>query len=200
MLGPLLALSLSGGPAGFHPPGLAPAALEAALSAWRCAGAKGLLTVIDYSLPSTERRLWVLDPAGRRVLFHDLVAHGKGSGDDRATAFSDEPKSLASSLGVFRTGETYRGKHGLSLKLEGLEQGWNARAEERAVVIHGAGYVSEAFARTHGRLGRSWGCPAVGMDVAAKLIGAIAGGSLVVAWYPDERWLESSRFLRCEGT
>ena len=103
-----------------------------------------MLTVIDYSLPSRERRLWVLDLAHARVLAHELVAHGRGTGDDRAVRFSNRPGSLQTSLGTFVTGAVYRGKHGLALRLRGLDAGLNDRAEARAIVVHGAPYVSEA--------------------------------------------------------
>jgi hypothetical protein len=172
-------------------------ALRAASAAWeRGVGAKHLLTVIDYSLPSTRRRLWVLDLEHDKVLFHELVAHGKGSGDNYATRFSDEEGSLQSSLGLFEATTTYRGQHGYSLRLKGLEEGFNERALERSIVIHGAWYVTEAFAAQHGRLGRSWGCPALDRAVAKEVIDTIKGGTLVFAYYPDEKWLSESRFLR----
>ncbi|HOX42909.1 MAG TPA: murein L,D-transpeptidase catalytic domain family protein [Myxococcota bacterium] len=158
-------------------------------------GAKRILAVIDYSRPSTTRRLWIFDLGRRRLLFHELVAHGKGSGENLATRFSNRGRSLASSLGLFEAGATYQGKHGLSLKLLGLEPGFNDRAERRAIVIHGADYVSREFARVHGRLGRSWGCPAVRPEVARALIEALANGGLVFVYYPDERWLARSRYL-----
>lgn len=142
------------------------------------------LTIIDYSRPSTEPRLWVVDVPGGRVLFRELVAHGKNSGEDRATSFGNEAGSLKSSLGTFVTGETYTGKHGYSLRLDGLDAGVNDRARERAIVFHGADYVSEAFAERQGRLGRSWGCPALRPDVAAQVIDAIKGGSVVFAAGP----------------
>ena len=156
------------------------------------------LTVIDYSLPSTERRLWVLDLDTAEVLFNELVAHGKNSGANRATSFSNESGSLQSSLGVFRTARTYEGKHGYSLRLKGLEPGFNDHAKKRAIVMHGASYVSEAFIAEHGRIGRSWGCPAVPVDVASAVIDVIEGGTLLVSYYPDEDWLESSQYLHCE--
>jgi hypothetical protein len=159
-------------------------------------GARRVLAVIDYSRPSTARRLWVFDLERRRLRFHELVAHGKGSGEDLASRFSNRGRSLASSLGLYEAGATYQGKHGLSLKLAGLEPGFNDRAERRSIVIHGADYVSEEFARVHGRLGRSWGCPAVRREVARALIESLAGGGLVFAYYPDERWLARSRYLR----
>jgi hypothetical protein len=175
-------------------------ALRAASAAWeRGLGAKDLLTVIDYSLPSTRRRFWVIDVGREQVLFHEFVAHGKGSGDNYATRFSDEEGSLQSSLGLFEATTTYRGRHGYSLRLRGLEEGFNGRALQRSIVIHGAWYVSEESAARHGRLGRSWGCPALDRSVARKVIDTIKGGTLVFVYYPDERWLSGSRFLRDEG-
>lgn len=180
--------------------------LQLALTVRDCAVAAGdvdaekanTLTVIDYSLPSTKRRLWVLDLASGEVLFNELVAHGKNSGANRATSFSNESGSLQSSIGVFRTARTYEGKHGYSLRLKGLESGFNDHARKRAIVMHGASYVSEAFIAANGRLGRSWGCPALSEEVAAAVIDAIEGGTLLVGYYPDEDWLESSQYLHCE--
>ena len=176
--------------------------LGLALKAAKAARAKGhgkgnrLLTIVDYSLPSTQKRLWVVDPDGPKVLFHELVAHGKGTGENRAERFSNEAGSLASSLGLYETSSTYEGAHGYSLRLVGLEKGWNDRAAERDVVVHGAWYVSEEFARREGRLGRSWGCPALGEAAAKKVIDAIKDGSLMFIYYPDERWLRESEFLK----
>lgn len=188
---------------GFTVAGLAPEVLEAAERSHRCAAAWGqaegsVVTVIDFSLPSTEPRLWVLDLDSEAVLHHELVAHGRNTGEDLATAFSNVEGSRRSSLGVFRTAEVYHGKHGRSLRLDGLEPGFNDRARERAIVMHGADYVSEDFARRHGRLGRSWGCPALAQDVAQQVIDKIAGGTLLFAYYPDEGWLEGSRYLACD--
>jgi hypothetical protein len=172
-----------------------------ALNAARCARAAGevakeqLLTVIDYSKPSTERRLWVLDLGSGRVLFEELVAHGRGSGDNYATRFSNLEGSHQTSLGLFRTADTYVGTNGYSLRLEGLELGFNDRALERAIVMHGAPYVSDATSRLIGRLGRSHGCPALRPSVARTVIDTIKQGSLVFAYYPDASWLKSSRFL-----
>jgi hypothetical protein len=159
------------------------------------AGGSPLLTVIDYSRPSTERRLWVFDLERRRLLFEELVAHGKGTGENLAVRFSNDHRSLATSLGLFRTAETYTGANGYSLRLDGLEPGFNDRARERTIVMHGAPYVSEAFARRHGRLGRSWGCPALDRAVARRVIDTIRGGSLVFAYGPDPRWLQVSGFV-----
>jgi len=158
-------------------------------------GTKHILTVIDYSVPSTRRRLWVFDLRRKELLFHELVAHGEGSGEKEASSFSNEVGSRASSLGLYRATSTYKGKHGLSLRLVGLEKGFNDRAMERSIVVHGAEYVSEAFANRHGRLGRSWGCPALDQAVAREVIQAIKGGSLLFVYYPDEGWLSASHFL-----
>ncbi|MDF3981608.1 murein L,D-transpeptidase catalytic domain family protein [Luteibacter sp. PPL201] len=158
------------------------------------------LAVIDYSRPSSQPRLWVFDIARRKLLFQELVAHGKNSGDATATRFSNAPDSLASSIGLFRTSDTYMGKNGYSLRMTGLEQGVNDQALARAIVIHGASYVNEAMARVAGRIGRSWGCPAVRMAIAHKLIDALKGGQMVFSYYPDKRWLASSPYLKCSAS
>lgn len=182
-------------------PRLDPEVLGRALDAMRCAVAAGeaerdeILTVIDYSLPSTKKRLWVFDVAQRKLLFRELVAHGKNTGGNMATRFSNVTGSLQTSLGLFRTAETYYGKNGYSLRLHGLEQGVNHLALPRTIVMHGAWYVSEKLARKQGRIGRSWGCPAVREAVARPLIDTIKNGSLIFAYYPDDQWLASSRFL-----
>jgi hypothetical protein len=137
----------------------------------------------------------VLDLATGETLFHELVAHGQGSGNDLATSFSNNPDSHQSSLGLYKTADTYVGRNGYSLRLDGLDMGFNDRARERAIVMHGAPYVSEAFAKAQGRLGRSWGCPALGDDVAREVIDSIKGGDLVFAYYPDQAWLNGSPLL-----
>ena len=153
------------------------------------------LSVIDFSRPSTEPRLWVFDLASHSLLFEELVAHGRNTGDNLATAFSNRSGSHMSSLGVFRTAESYVGANGYSLRLDGLEPGFNDLARDRAIVIHGAPYVSPEIARAQGRLGRSLGCPAVRPAIARDLIDRIRGGSLVFAYYPDSDWLAQSRLL-----
>jgi len=176
--------------------------LALALRATACAARRGLvsddadvLTVIDYSRPSTEPRLWLFDLAQRTLLRRELVAHGRGSGENRAIRFSNEPGSRATSLGLFVTGGTYEGRHGRSLRLTGLEPGVNDHAGDRAIVVHGADYVSPEFAALHGRLGRSWGCPALPRGVAQRVIDRIRGGTPVFAYYPDRGWLDHSTFL-----
>lgn len=180
-------------------PGLRPQVLALALKAYEHARqlgqtASSIVTLIDYSLPSTEPRLWVLDVRRGALLFHELVAHGKQSGDDLATAFSNRPGSQQSSLGSFVTGETYAGRHGLSLRLRGLEPGINDNAEEREIVVHGAPYVNPAAARVLGRLGRSQGCPAVRPEVASRIIRTIKDGTFLFAYYPDPA-LQGSSYL-----
>ena len=138
-------------------------------------GEKDRLTVIYFSLPSTEKRLWVLDLDSKQVLFHTLVAHGHNSGENMATNFSNENESNMSSLGFYVTQAEYVGKHGRSLKLVGLDEGYNDNALKRSVVMHGADYVSEDFIRQYGRLGRSLGCPALPMDQYAQIIDAVGG-------------------------
>jgi hypothetical protein len=127
------------------------------------------------------------------------VAHGRGTGENEARRFSNEPGSHRSSLGLFVTRDTYVGRHGRSLRLLGLEPGVNDRALERAIVLHGADYVSEKFAALHGRLGRSFGCPALALEVAQRVIDVIRGGTPLFVWYPDHAWLARSPFLgTCE--
>ena len=153
------------------------------------------LSVIDYSRPSTQPRLWVFDLERPRLLFEEWVAHGRNTGENLATRFSNANGSYMSSLGAFLTQESYMGGNGYSLRLQGLEPGFNDRARERAIVIHGAPYVSDALIRAQGRLGRSLGCPAVRTGVAPPLIDTIRGGSFVFAYYPDPHWLKQSRLL-----
>ena len=181
-----------------------PDVLSLALKAYECGHAEGavggaLLTIIDYTLPSTEPRLWVIDVGARRVVFNELVAHGAASGDNYAELFSNEPGSRQSSLGLFRTEDTYRGGHGESLRLSGLEPGVNDRAMERAIVMHGAPYVSRAVIAAHGELGRSWGCPALAPGADRRVIERIKGGTALFAYYPDPHWLATSRFLQCRS-
>lgn len=154
---------------------------------------RDVLTVIDYSRSSREPRLWVLDLAHDTLLFRELVAHGKNSGGDRPSSFSNEEGSLKSSLGLFVTEGTYQGQHGYSLRLRGLDPGINDRAAARAIVIHGAEYVDAEAAARQGRLGRSWGCPALSTDVASAVIDRTKDGTALFAYYPDPRLLASAR-------
>jgi len=135
------------------------------------------LTVVDFDLPSTEKRLWVLDLANDKIVFHTLVAHGHNSGENGASQFSNTNESNMSSLGFYVTGQEYEGKHGHSLRLQGLDEGFNTNAFARSIVMHGADYVSESFIKQNGRLGRSLGCPALPLDQYAQIIDAVQGGS-----------------------
>ena len=181
--------------------GVSPDVLRLALGAIQCATASGdldappTLTLIDYSRPSVEPRLWVFDLQTGELLFKELVAHGRNTGENMATRFSDALNSHQSSIGLFRTADTYMGSNGYSLRLDGLEPGFNGRARERAIVMHGAPYVNAATTAAQGRLGRSWGCPALREAIARDVIDTIQGGGVIFAYYPDPAWLAQSRFL-----
>ncbi len=146
---------------------------------------KDFLTIVDYSLPSTEKRLWIIDIKENKIVMNSLVAHGKNSGKNYATSFSNKNESNKSSLGFFVTGETYNGKHGLSLRLDGLERGVNDGARNRSIVMHAADYVSETFAKVHHRLGLSHGCPALPANLSAKIIATIKGKSCLFIYHPS---------------
>jgi hypothetical protein len=162
--------------------------LKAAVSAYSKAlkqGAvarEGLLTIIDYTLPSTEPRLWVVDLLHGQVLYRELVAHGRASGDNLARKFSNKPGSFMSSLGLFVTDQSYIGENGYSMRLRGLDKGINDHAYDRAIVMHGADYVDEGVVQALGRLGRSLGCPAVRLDIATPLIDTIKDGTVMFAY------------------
>jgi hypothetical protein len=155
-----------------------------------------LLTIIDFSLASTIRRLWIIDLNEKAILLNSVVAHGRNSGELMASKFSNRPESFQSSLGFYKTGETYIGKHGYSLRLDGLEKGVNDQARNRAIVIHGADYASEAFAKINGRLGRSLGCPALPTELSTKAINLIKEGSLLFVFAKNENYLENSPLLQ----
>ena len=146
---------------------------------------KNILTVVDFSLSSNTKRLWVIDLEKNIILFQTLVAHGRNTGEEFAKEFSNQAESFKSSIGFYATGEIYNGKHGSSLKLDGLEKGLNDNARERAVVIHGADYVSESFIRQNKRLGRSQGCPAIPVEMNAKIINVIKDKSCLFIYHPS---------------
>jgi len=154
------------------------------------------LTVIDFRLPSTRERMWVLDIIERKVVFKTLVAHGVNSGELYATEFSDRPQSFQSSPGFYLASESYIGKHGLSLRLDGLEPGINGNARERAIVLHGADYVSQEFIRNNGRLGRSQGCPSVPLALSQPIIETIQGQSCFFILQPGQQYLQKSSLVR----
>jgi len=155
-----------------------------------------LLVVIDYSLPSTEERMFVIDVRQPAVLFRTLVAHGRNSGSNEAVQFSNLPGSHESCLGFFATGGTYTGQNGYSMWLDGLDTAFNEKARPRAIVMHGASYVSEAYIRQYGRIGRSWGCPALPAETSREIIDLIRDGVVVFGYYPDRDYFERSRIIR----
>jgi hypothetical protein len=146
---------------------------------------KDILTLVDYSLSSKVNRLWVIDLKNNSILFQSLVSHGRNSGNEFAAKFSDKPESNKSSLGLYVTGETYYGKHGYSLRLDGLDKGINSNARARAIVVHGADYVSEKFAQQNGRLGRSLGCLALSQELTKEVIDTIKDKSCLFVYYPS---------------
>jgi hypothetical protein len=181
--------------------GLRSEVLATGLRAYDNAVRKGLvsnkhyLTIIDYSLPSTEKRLWVIDLHSREAVYWTYVSHGEFNGEDRVVQFSNAPGSRESSIGVYVTKNTYVGKHGVSLVLSGVDGKFNSNAERRGIVMHSAFYADPQVIHTLGRLGRSWGCPAISPTVAQPIINTIKDGSVLVAYYPYQPWLRESQFL-----
>lgn len=155
-----------------------------------------LLTICDFSMSSNTKRLWVIDTNEKKVLFNSLVAHGKNTGEEFAANFSNTESSLQSSLGFYITDATYQGDNGYSLKLLGMDKGFNDAAYRRAIVMHGADYVSDEFASVHKRIGRSWGCPAVPRALTQPIINTIKGRNCLFIYYPDQKYLSSSEWLR----
>ena len=152
------------------------------------------MAIVDFSLPSNKKRLWVVDMRTHHILMNTLVAHGMGSGLLTARHFSNQARTHMTSLGLYLTGKTYVGHDGYSLRLSGLDKGYNNNAKRRAVIMHGANYVNQTRA-AHGRIGRSWGCFAVSQQQRRRVINALKGGSLLLAYYPDHTWLSHSRYL-----
>ncbi|AHE98568.1 murein L,D-transpeptidase catalytic domain family protein [Thioalkalivibrio paradoxus] len=184
-------------------PALNRVVLAKAVAAMHCAVSNGTgpadrLAVIDFSLPSSEPRLWIFDLPGRGLLLEELVAHGQGSGDNFATQFSNVRGSHQSSIGLFRTQESYYGRHGYSLRMDGLEPGINDNARTRAIVIHAADYVDPAWIERQGRIGRSQGCPAVRPEIADAVVDHLKDGQFMFSYYPDQEWLASSEYLNCQ--
>ncbi len=177
--------------------------IDKVLSIMRCAKNYQLeynpiLTVIDYSMPASDKRLWVFDLNEKKLLFNTYVAHGIKSGERESTTFSNKYDSKTSSIGVYRTEKSYYGREGISLKLEGLEAGFNDNAYNRSIVMHGGWYLDKDFIKKYGRSGRSWGCPAVPIDLAQPIINTIKDKSLFVVYYPSDAWFLKSKYLQCE--
>lgn len=179
-------------------------AIERALIALKCADDQGvahnnILTIIDYSLPSNVKRLWVFDLMNYKLLFNTYVSHGVKTGALLSTYFSNEMNSKESSIGVYDTENSYFGRDGLSLKLDGLDKGFNDNAYHRFIVMHGAWYVEESFIKKYGRPGRSWGCPAIPLSLVEPIINTIKDNSIFVINYPNMNWISKSKFLNCDS-
>ncbi|MEO0066356.1 MAG: hypothetical protein RI983_1682 [Bacteroidota bacterium] len=153
------------------------------------------LTIADFSKPSAEKRLFIINMDKMELVFHSLVAHGRNSGKLMAEKFSNKMESYQSSIGFFITGNIYKGKHGMSLQLEGIEAGINDKAKQRAIVIHGADYVNDALIKKQGYIGRSLGCPAVPQNLVKDIIQTIKGSSLFYIHAPDKTYLEKSNLI-----
>ncbi len=156
---------------------------------------KSVITIIDYSQPSSKERFFVFDIENKKIIFKTLVAHGRNSGEEKAESFSNNSDSKKSCIGFFRTAETYYGKHGYSLSLDGLEAGINDNARARSIVIHGADYVSPDFIEKYGRLGRSWGCPALPVGMSKEIIDRISEGSCIFIYGGDPEYLKNLKII-----
>jgi hypothetical protein len=154
-----------------------------------------IISIVDFSQPSSHKRLFVIDLNDLRVLFNTYVAHGVNSGREYANQFSNTPESNKSSLGFYETKNTYLGGNGYSLRLEGLERGINDNAEKRDIVIHGAGYVDESLIRSQGYIGRSWGCPALPEKLHKPIIDKIKNGSCLFIYSTDNAYLKKSKII-----
>lgn len=161
-------------------------------------GNKQFLTIIDFSQPSTVKRFYTLDLEDMTVRYHTYVAHGRNTGENMATEFSNVPHSNQSSLGFYVTGETYVGSKGYSLRLDGMEENYNGNLRDRAVVVHAAAYATESWIQRYGRLGRSQGCPALPPKVAKEIIDAIKDRTAIFTYYPDENYLANSTYLKVD--
>lgn len=178
--------------------------IQKVLTALKCASENqvyhnNILTIIDYSLPSNQKRLWVFDLKESQLLYYTYVSHGIKSGTLLTDNFSNKYNSRASSIGVYRTEQSYYGREGLSLRLQGLDRAFNDNAGNRAIVMHGGWYVEEPFIKKYGRPGRSWGCPALPPDSYQGIINTIKDEAFMVAYYPSDQWFNQSKFLTCEG-
>ncbi len=187
----------------FEKVGLNSTVFTLALQAHQRALSKGkvdssVLTIVDLSLHSKKERLWTIDLSTGTLEHQLVVSHGRnsdGNHDGLAESVSNVSESKQSSVGVYRTAEVYTGKHGRSLRLDGLEKGFNHNARKRAIVIHGADYATDNYVKKYGKAGRSFGCPAVSTDSSDALIDTIKEGSLLFVYYPDETWLAQSTYL-----
>lgn len=185
-------------------PALKDEVIDKTLTALACANQQGIdysdtLIVIDYTLPANQKRFWEFDLIGLKSLFNTYVSHGLNNGIMFSDHFSNNNNSKAGSLGIYITQQAYRGREGLSLKLDGLDKNFNDNAYHRFIVMHGAWYVDEDFIQKYGRPGRSWGCPAVPLNLSETIINTIENNSLFIVYYPNQQWISKSRFLNCSG-
>ena len=164
-------------------------------NAGKLSSVKEIISVCDFQLPSTEKRLWIIDLQNKKVLFNTLVAHGQGSGENYAFSFSNNNNSHQTSIGFYVTGDTYDGEHGTSLCLYGMDAGYNDAAFDRSIVVHGADYVSERFINENNHLGRSWGCPAVPAELSLPIINTIKDSTCLFIYYPQQSYLETAFWL-----
>ncbi len=183
---------------------LQPVVIDKVLKTLHCAkknkvAHNDILTIIDYSLPSNQKRFWVFDLPKKKLLHHTYVSHGLRSGSREPTFFSNINNSKASSLGVFNTEKKYYGRYGISLKLQGLEKTFNDNAYNRFIVMHGSWYVNEPFIKKYGRAGRSWGCPSLPLTVVKPIINKIKDNAIMVVYYPSDQWLQQSDFIHCDN-
>jgi len=181
--------------------GLSEKAYQLAIRGWqklkeRGEVAKSIISICDFTQSANNKRLYVIDLSTGRLLFNTFVAHGRNTGEEFARSFSNQPSSCKSSLGFYTTKGTYNGEHGLSLKLEGRERGFNDHAADRAIVMHGADYVNDCFIQQYGRLGRSLGCPSIPADLVGPVINTIKDGTCLFIYYPDKTYLANSKLLR----
>jgi hypothetical protein len=182
-------------------PALNPEAFRMALSGYRSLCAKGLvnrdslITIIDYTLPSSEERFFVINLLQNSIIFKTLVAHGRNSGELYATRFSNRAQSYQSAIGFYITGSPYLGGQGYSMLLTGVDTGYNDQARMRSIVIHGARYATPQYVRQYGRLGRSFGCPALPPYVNKEIIDCISDGSVLFSYYPDRDYIQGSVVL-----
>ncbi len=165
------------------------------LNAGKINKTKSIISICDFSLASTENRLWIIDLITKKVLFNTYVAHGKGSGDDLATSFSNQENTHKSSLGFYVTGDIYDGEHGTSLRLMGMDMGFNDAAYDRGIVVHGAEYVCNKFVANNQRLGRSWGCPAVPAPLSLPIINTIKDSTCLFIYYPENKYMANAYWL-----
>jgi hypothetical protein len=184
-------------------PNLNPLVINKVLTTLKCASQynvdhNNILTIIDYSLPSNNKRLWVFDLKEKKLLFYTYVSHGIKSGALISNYFSNKFNSKASSIGVYQTEQAYYGRDGLSLRLDGLDRSFNDNASNRSVVMHSGWYVEEGFIKKYGRPGRSWGCPALPLENSQAIINTIKDKSLMVIYYPSDVWFAKSKFLNCD--